>query len=226
MFGTRFRVHYGDVCAHAVRRWGILREKERPLIAYILRHLGANYGFYSVLAAMLLSEGEVHSFEPVERTFDFLTYNLRQCETACTLHLNRVAIADRDGTSPFRDETLRGNSGKSRICTEDLGTGRIPCKRLDTYVFDEGHAPPDFIKIDVDGAEASVLSGARELLSRSAPVLALESWKDEKGPVRSILREHGYAPLWITAGGDAKAMMFDEIDSRINDRYANILFKK
>ncbi len=45
---------------------------------------------------------------------------------------------------------------------------------LDSFVFDEGHPPPEFIKIDVEGAESLVIAGGLRTIERYRPILLIE----------------------------------------------------
>ena len=65
---------------------------------------------------------------------------------------------------------------------------------ISTDDFLQDHRPPDMMKIDVEGAEASVLEGAARLLtSTGAPVLLIELHGEQKAAsVDSILRSHNY----------------------------------
>jgi hypothetical protein len=50
------------------------------------------------------------------------------------------------------------------------GEGDIPLKTLDSFGFEE----VDFIKIDVEGYELSVVKGAKETLLREKPFMVIE----------------------------------------------------
>ena len=67
---------------------------------------------------------------------------------------------------------------------------------------------PDFVKIDVEGAELAVLHGAARLLRDVKPVLYIEVGMEACEQVGSILRDAGYELYRIT--GDAKIEQVDE----------------
>lgn len=73
----------------------------------------------------------------------------------------------------------------------------VPVRRLDELALS-----PDFIKIDVQGAEARVLRGLDDTLDRAAPILLIERGEtfDE---VSGFLSERGYDPyLYDPANGE------------------------
>jgi hypothetical protein len=45
---------------------------------------------------------------------------------------------------------------------------------LDSFVFDECHSPPDFVKIDVEGSENLVIAGGVRTIDRYHPILLIE----------------------------------------------------
>lgn len=61
---------------------------------------------------------------------------------------------------------------------------------LDSLLVSE--EPPTFIKIDVEGAEREVLSGARQVLQTCRPVVYLEANDDTLADCRTFLTELGY----------------------------------
>jgi hypothetical protein len=75
------------------------------------------------------------------------------------------------------------------------GTGHDPT--LDSAA--ATHFMPDFIKIDVEGAEASVLRGARRILTERMPSMVVEMHHPEvEAQCRELLRSCGYEPHTVT----------------------------
>jgi hypothetical protein len=59
----------------------------------------------------------------------------------------------------------------------------------------EGHFPPGFIKMDIEGAEVDALSGARRVLRELRPALIIEvHGVDKERGTLEILRDAGYEP--------------------------------
>lgn len=58
------------------------------------------------------------------------------------------------------------------------------------------HAPPDVIKIDIEGAEARVLAGAARLLAERRPIVICEvHGREERELVRQLLRDYDVETL-------------------------------
>jgi hypothetical protein len=82
---------------------GILGPPEIPVIAFLMKVLpnkktffdiGANYGFYTLLARRIMEKGEVHSFEPTPMTFKILKSNIGN---RTGIFINKIAISDKIG---------------------------------------------------------------------------------------------------------------------------------
>lgn len=139
--------------------------------------IGANVGCYTVLFGQLVSPGgRVFAFEPSPRAFEGLTRHI-------TLnHLDPVtvsihsAVADREGVADF---ILFGSTGMDRLASVDvtareIGTSvtGVAVVTLDDFCEREG-LRPDFVKIDVEGAELAVLRGARRTIQAARDRLSL-----------------------------------------------------
>lgn len=150
--------------------------------------VGANIGYYSLLAARAVGEGgAVYAFEPNGPIRARLEENLdlNGLRAAGNVHVRAQAVARASGEIRFYRSTTADNSGLSSILP---GAGRaeeaevVPCVSLDDFVaaLPPGRAPGarpiDLMKIDVEGAELEVLAGGSAVLARAdAPAIVFES---------------------------------------------------
>jgi FkbM family methyltransferase len=135
----------------------------------IFLDVGAHAGYYTLLSAVLAgTSGRIFSFEPNPRNYLSLERNIRinglQNVTAI-----ESAVSNANGYCFFETGT---GSGTGHLA--ESGTSRVRTIRLDDFARDHD-IRPDFIKIDVEGAELMVLEGARGLLADARPVLFLST---------------------------------------------------
>jgi FkbM family methyltransferase len=87
---------------------------------------------------------------------------------------------------------------------------RVPLRRLDDLV---GKEAIGFIKIDVEGHEASVLRGARDLIAGCRPTLLIEIEERHHAgaldEVRGLLEPSGYHGFYLHAGSIEPIESFD-----------------
>lgn len=148
--------------------------------------VGANIGYYSVLAGLRADKGQVHSFEPEARNFALLQQNI-------TLnHLSNVmaypaALSDHCGDGEIFLNP--DNWGDHQIYDNQTARER---SNISLLKGDEALASlPGFhvLKIDTQGAEFQVLSGLQALIQRSlmnfefSVSMIIEFWP--KGLMRS-----------------------------------------
>jgi FkbM family methyltransferase len=129
--------------------------------------IGANVGFYSLIAAQAACK--VYAFEPAPKTRSILERNLR-LNGAKDVTAIEVALSDAAGEGElFLD--AKNNSGAASL-RRSPNSGNSVSITLDTYDhFSAVNALPNpaLIKIDVEGAELEVLRGAAGLFQQSAP---------------------------------------------------------
>jgi FkbM family methyltransferase len=127
--------------------------------------LGANIGWYSVMAGVLVgSRGRVYSFEPDPKCFSLLTRNasLNGLEN---LTAEKLAVAHASGSTNLY---LHGdNFSDHRLYDSGDGRDSVPVSAvsLDEY-FSAATAPIDLLKIDIQGAEWHAFQGMRHILQR------------------------------------------------------------
>ena len=104
---------------------------------------------------------------------------------------------------------------------ETAGEVRVPVRRLDDVVAQEGLEPPRGIKIDVEGAELGVLQGAVSTLSRHHPWIVVEYSVDnttnagyDRARILLFLEELGYAVGGLFRNEDTKLYWGQALESR------------
>lgn len=153
-FGLRGSAPFEPEVLHA------LRQCIQP--GSVVLDIGANVGYFTAHMSKLVgSAGLVHAFEPEPRNFSLLRSNV------ATNHLQNVvlhhmALGDREDTGVLHISDFSG--GMHRLYPSNCcGDSKIevPIRRLDSMF---SPRQISVIKIDVEGFEPFVLSGAQNLL--------------------------------------------------------------
>lgn len=134
----------------------------------VIYDIGAAQGTWSQDAAGLWPSACIHAFEPNPSFQDELR---RVGAVLAKLTIHAVFVGKAPGTIRFNDRGTHTSAkvDVSREASEHLHEARVVT--LDELVGD-GHCPqPDFIKIDVQGAELDVLQGAERVLEKTAALL-------------------------------------------------------
>jgi len=148
----------GPVYQQSVRQQSIDLTPSRTLALDI----GANVGLWS----RDLTEAFAHviSFEPVSDFRDCLVKNV----PASNLEVRGCALGEED---TFINMIITvENTGHSHVDTSTMGRGTTPMYRLDSLELPK----IDYIKIDCEGYENTILRGARQTIMRDRPVMVVE----------------------------------------------------
>ena len=138
--------------------------------------IGAHIGYFTILMAKIVGNtGKVYAFDPEPKNFKLLSENLN-LNRVTNVKLVNAALSDKEGrTDLFLDDKNLGNPSfaKENIPSGSLSAGiGVHTLTLDSYM--DGRKA-DFIKIDVQGAEGLIFSGAKKLLSGNLRIL-MEFW--------------------------------------------------
>lgn len=193
-FGAGMSVVLPEPVSHQLYVYGAFEpELSAAMIAHVrsgdvVVDVGSHFGYFTLLASKLVGPGgRVHAFEPTPSTFERLCRNTAACLNVVR---NREALFSREGELAFHDygtvfSAFNGYSApmtwvdpRVRLPDGDL---RVPCRTLDAYCREHG-VRPDFIKIDAESAEFDVLVGARGVLERDRPAVAVELGDHEGRP--------------------------------------------
>lgn len=128
--------------------------------------VGANIGVLTRLMAELAPRGRVYAFEPAAENFDYLRRNVAGLDH---VEVRQAAVLGRDG--PVHLEFNEAYPAGSFVAEHGEPVEGV---RLDSWAHQAGLTRLDVLKIDVEGAEPSVLAGAREVIRRWRPVTIVE----------------------------------------------------
>ncbi|MFB6941982.1 FkbM family methyltransferase [Streptomyces sp. NPDC056237] len=161
----------------------------RPLVrpGAVCLDIGAEYGLYTwSLSALAGPAGKVHCVEPLHGPAQWL--RAAAAALGCdNVTVHRMALGERahEGTMSLPRRRLLPVHGRAYLTEGASGPGpnaefatsrpvTTPVRTVDGLCRHMGLDRVDFIKADVEGAEAAVLSGARHTLLRHRPALLLE----------------------------------------------------
>jgi FkbM family methyltransferase len=170
-------------------------------VGSVFHDVGANVGFYSLLASALVKDGTVYAFEPVPKNIYYLKRHL-QLNRIGNVKVFEVAISDQVGTEQFLEEQTRAMGHLS-----DQGNYRVRTSTIDALIESGRVAPPDYIKMDIEGAEFKALLGARKCFQRCRPTLFLATHGQEvhEACCRLLVEYHyDFFPIGIPAENRAE----------------------
>jgi len=165
---------------HEEATTGILKKIIKP--GDIFLDLGANIGYFSLLAAKLTGEkGKVFAFEPEPKNFYYLQKNI-EINNYKNIYPFQKAVSDKNGTTElFICEYDSGHHtinqyGGVEVYSHGRPTEKIAIKvdtvKLDDFLADKtDHV--DIIKMDIEGAEALAVEGMRNILADNKKIKVL-----------------------------------------------------
>jgi FkbM family methyltransferase len=164
--------------------------------------IGANAGYLSLMLAKLVGrDGRVFAFEPDARNLRALQAN---AELNGFKNLTPVpkAVSDACGTVTFASFSYSLVGHIARTTTpNDASLSEVEAITLDEFVYGQNQPRPDFLKIDVEGAEEQVLRGASRVLREAQPVILAEVRGGEIWPrVLEYMQAHGYTHQALQGG--------------------------
>lgn len=178
LVGGKAVVPSGDYVGRAMRYVGDLDPKVSWVIDRVVRpgdvalDIGSNLGLVSLrLAARVGAQGHVHAFDPQPRMQDYFRRTLA-LNPAAPITLHPIGLGTETATLEL---AVPGHNAGSASLTRQMAARpgvelvKVPVRALDDYAAEIGLTRVDFIKMDVEGFEAQVIAGGRDLLGRTRP---------------------------------------------------------
>ncbi len=205
------RIESGPVSS--LRRW------IRPNTLVI--DVGANIGYFTLrFAAWVGPGGKVLAIEPELRNFQWLQRQIARSRYGRRVEAIQAAAAEVDGAAFLQLDPL--HPGNHRLGTQGVPVATV---QLDSLLAARSWPDVSFIKIDVQGAEARVLRGARATLQRCRPALlvevddrALEQFGSSAGALLKFCTDQGYQLQTFTRSGISAAQTVEQVLSLLRSR--------
>ncbi|MEA2804042.1 MAG: hypothetical protein QOE49_4137 [Rhodospirillaceae bacterium] len=149
----------------------------RPGMVFV--DVGANDGYYTLFAARRVGpSGRVVAAEPSSRERAHLQRNLGR-NGLDNVSVVPAAIGAAVGLADLHlaHGVHAGHNTLGSFAHDDVvraSLERVPVEPLDAVIARLGLARVDFVKIDVEGAEASVIAGAAAMLGAMRPLMLIE----------------------------------------------------
>ena len=224
--GFRMQLDLEDAEQRKVYFFGHYHERyEAALVARLLDpgevfwDVGANVGSFALVAAAAVGEnGEVLAFEPGAASLERLTENV-SLNPDQKIRIYNLAVADADGEATLYRADGIADSSASLFSAAAGASGGETCRTvaLDGWLKQEGLRPPDFLKLDVEGAELAALQGAAGILAESSPLLLVEMEEKNlaaagasKAAIQSFLQDFGYRAAHLRKG---RWLPIDDVNS-------------
>lgn len=174
-----------------------------PTLKHIIKEgcvvydIGAHIGYYSLWFARRAGPtGAVVAFEPDPRTFEQLKTNININKVGNVKIVN-AAVSDKSGSVSLRQGPITFDSYviDGSVKADDI---TVPSVSLDDFIMRDGNVEPDVLKVDVEGHEVEVLTGAETVLARHRPIVHCElHGKIRARSVYRLLRRFSYTVRYV-----------------------------
>jgi FkbM family methyltransferase len=166
--------------------------------------IGANYGVYTLTSARLIGpEGSVTAFEPFAATAAWLRRGV-EANGFSNVRVVEAAVSNSLGSGSM---VVAQNSEENRLAGPgEAAAGQlVALTTLDEALREYAWPPIDFVKIDAEGHELSVIEGGEEFFETQSPLVMCEiksgDGRIDLGPI-GWMEAIGYAPYRLVPGLD------------------------
>lgn len=167
--------------------------------AMVTVDIGANIGYYTLLAAQLVGEnGRVFAFEPEPENYDVLLRNIELNGYGNVTPVRR-AVTDSTGRIRLFLDKYKAGTHSIGALTESKGVVTVDSVSLDDF-FQGRELPISVIKMDIEGAEPLALRGMSRILETNNNLKifteflpkGLEACGSSAQAYFNLLKKHGF----------------------------------
>lgn len=166
--------------------------------------IGANIGYYSLLASCINDRLNVIAFEPFNDACEALKLNIMYNRFR-NIKVEEVALSDKAGVATlyyainkdFPDYKYQLGGKNSLVEFENSPSGKIEIftMTLDDYAIQNDLVEVDLIKMDTEATEYFILKGAENLIKKCKPIILCEvltGYNEDKLEELFLRLEYGF----------------------------------
>jgi len=191
--------HFDRYIGRSIDRYGEFSAGEADLFRQAVRRgwtvveAGANIGAHTLMLSRQVGpQGVVYAFEPQRIVFQALCANMA-LNSIVNVHCRQEALGDAPGTTMVPPLNYARENNFGGLSLGGSKGEAVPVVTLDSFEL----AQCQFLKVDVEGMELSVLKGAARTIDRCRPILYIENDRsDRSAPLIEYLLSLGYRLYW------------------------------
>ncbi|MBN8504375.1 MAG: FkbM family methyltransferase [Burkholderiales bacterium] len=186
--------------------------------------VGANLGIHALRLALREPQSLVHAFEPMPQSFDYLSRNIARNGLGDRVRAHGFGLSRENGSFEFHIAPENGTNASLLNVAGRTDAQRVVglTLRLDDWVANTGCAP-DYLKVDVEGAELWVFEGGAQTIERHRPRVFCELLRKWSAPFgyhpNDVLRffaERGYGCWAVSETGVRELAEVDDATPETN----------
>nr|WP_300776007.1 FkbM family methyltransferase [uncultured Acetatifactor sp.] len=156
----------------------------------IILDIGANLGNHTLFWAKNTDYLSIYAFEPYQVSYERLRDNIANNHLSNVFPLN-YGVGEHNGYSKVVNFS-EDNYGATTLDTVIRDSGDVRIISIDAFVSEQGLENVDFVKIDTEGFEESVLSGMKQVIESCHPDIWIEVSEDSFREIIEALLSQGY----------------------------------
>lgn len=165
--------------------------------------IGANIGYYSLLASMENKNIKIVGFEPATGPLFYFNENVK-INNFKNIKVEDIALSHKDGNIDFYEiknkkysyleHNLAGESNAgSSLEGRNFITNTVKTTTLDSYILKHNEQNIDLIKMDTEGTEHLILEKSNSVLEKMRPIIICETLFNTIEPeLERIMKSYDY----------------------------------
>lgn len=156
--------------------------------------IGANIGYYSLVAAAANPQTQIYAFEPVERVFRRFEKQIK-INNFTNIQSEKTVISNYNGEITFYVPTGNEMSLASSVkkgWVTNVSEELVNCVSLDSYSNSKKTGKIDLIKIDCELHEYEILQGMSEIMKNDSPAILMEVMMPDKMELSNPISDYDY----------------------------------